>query len=111
VGQLKKSRRSADRFKRPVIGCLGLAFKADVDDLRESPSVGIVRQLLKENIGEIIISEPNLSRHDEFELLPHEQVIARSDIVLLLVNHKEFRNLKAADMKEKILIDTRGVIT
>lgn len=108
---IKKVRCSADKFKRPVIGCLGLAFKADIDDLRESPSVGIVRQLLKENVGEIIISEPNLSRHDEFELLPHEQVIARSDIVLLLVDHKEFRNLTAADMKEKILIDTRGVIT
>ena len=107
---IEKVRRSADKFKRPVIGCLGLAFKADVDDLRESPSVGIVRQLIKNNIGEVIISEPNLSRHDEFELLPHEEVIARSDIVLLLVDHKEFRNLKAADLKEKILIDTRGAI-
>jgi UDP-N-acetyl-D-mannosaminuronic acid dehydrogenase len=108
---IEKVRRSADKFKRPVIGCLGLAFKADVDDLRESPSVGIVRQLLKENIGEIIISEPNLSNHDEFELLPHEQVIAQSDIVLLLVDHKEFRNLKASDFKEKILIDTRGAVS
>jgi UDP-N-acetyl-D-mannosaminuronic acid dehydrogenase len=107
---IEKVRRSADKFKRPVIGCLGLAFKADVDDLRESPSVGIVHQLLKENVGEIIISEPNLSSHDEFELIPHEQVIARSDIVLLLVDHKEFRNLKATDFKEKILIDTRGAI-
>ncbi len=107
---IEKVRRSADKFKRPVIGCLGLAFKADVDDLRESPSVGIVRQLLKEDIGEVIIAEPNLSTHDEFELLPHEQVIARSDIVLLLVDHKEFRNLKAIDLKEKILIDTRGAI-
>lgn len=107
---MEKVKRSADKFKRPVIGCLGLAFKSDVDDLRESPSVGIVRQLLKENVGEIIISEPNLASHDEFELLPHEQVIARSDIVLLLVDHKEFRNLKATDFKEKILIDTRGAI-
>lgn len=107
---IEKVRRSADKFKRPVIGCLGLAFKADVDDLRESPSVGIVRQLLKEGVGEVIISEPNISSHDEFELLPHEEVIARSDIVLLLVDHKEFRNLKAADLKEKILIDTRGAI-
>lgn len=107
---LEKVRRSADKFKRPVIGCLGLAFKADVDDLRESPSVDIVRQILKDDVGEIIISEPNLSRHDEFELIPHEQLIARADIVLLLVDHKEFRNLKAADFKEKILIDTRGAI-
>ncbi len=41
---------------------------------------------------------------------PHEEVVAAADIVLLLVDHKEFRDLKAADLKEKILIDTRGVI-
>lgn len=107
---IEKVKNNADKFKRPVIGCLGLAFKADVDDLRESPSVGIVRQLLKDGVGEVLISEPTLLSHDEFELLPHEEVIARSDIVLLLVDHKQFRHLKAADLKEKILIDTRGVI-
>jgi len=108
---IEKVKHSADKFKHPVIGCLGLAFKADIDDLRESPSVEIVRQLIKEKFGEIIIAEPNLTRHDEFDLLPYEHVIARSDIVLLLVDHKEFRNLKATDFKEKILIDTRGTVS
>jgi len=42
--------------------------------------------------------------------LPYQEVIKRSDIVLLLVDHKPFKLLKAADLKEKILIDTRGVI-
>ena len=107
---IEKVKHSADKFKHPVIGCLGLAFKADVDDLRESPSVDIVRRLIMENVGEVIVSEPNLSTHDEFELLPHDDVISRSDIVLLLVDHKEFRSFKAADLKEKILIDTRGAI-
>jgi len=107
---VEKVRISANKFKHPVIGCLGLSFKADVDDLRESPSVDIVRKLIQANVGEILISEPTLSRHSEFNLLPYEEVVAKSDIVLLLVDHKQFRKLKAADLKEKILIDTRGVV-
>ena len=107
---VEKVRHSADKFKKPVIGCLGLAFKADIDDLRESPSVDIVRDLMKEELGEILVSEPNLASHSEFKLLPHEQVIAKSDIIVLLVDHKEFHNLKATDLKEKILIDTRGTV-
>jgi UDP-N-acetyl-D-mannosaminuronic acid dehydrogenase len=107
---IEKVRRSAEKFKHPVIGCLGLAFKADVDDLRESPAVDIVRKLLDENLGEVLIAEPNLKMHSEFTLAPYEAVVAASDIILLLVDHKEFRDLKAVDLKEKILIDTRGVI-
>ena len=107
---ISKVKASADKFKNPVIGCLGLSFKADVDDLRESPSVEIVHKLMKQNVGKILVSEPTLSKHPEFDLLPYEEVIAKSDIVLLLVDHKQFRALKAADLKEKILIDTRGII-
>ena len=103
-------RASADKFKKPVIGCLGLAFKADVDDLRESPAMDIVRRLSEEKVGEILVAEPNLSKHDEFDLLPYQEVVDRADIVLLLVDHREFRQLKAADLKEKLLIDTRGVV-
>jgi len=107
---IEKVRRSAEKFKHPVIGCLGLAFKADVDDLRESPAADIVRKLLVENLGEVLIAEPNLKLHSEFTLSPYEAVVAASDIILLLVDHKEFRDLKAVDLKEKILIDTRGII-
>lgn len=107
---IEKVKASANKFKRPVIGCLGLSFKADVDDLRESPSVEIVRALMQAEVGDILVSEPTLSKHKEFNLLPYEEVVAKSDIVLLLVDHKQFRKLKAADLKEKILIDTRGII-
>lgn len=107
---IAKIRRSAQRFKRPVIGCLGVSFKADVDDLRESPALSIVRALVAEEVGEILVAEPNLSKSDEFDLRPFAEVIQASDIVVLLVDHREFRELKATDFKEKLLIDTRGVI-
>jgi UDP-N-acetyl-D-mannosaminuronic acid dehydrogenase len=107
---VEKVRASARKFKHPVIGCLGLAFKADVDDLRESPALDIVRQIHQEQLGELIVAEPNITSHQEFELLPYQDVIKRADILLLLVDHKEFRGLKASDLKETVLIDTRGVI-
>lgn len=107
---ISKVKAAADKFKKPVIGCLGLSFKANVDDLRESPSLEIVRKLKQERVGELLVAEPNLIKHREFEILPYEEVVAKSDIVLLLVDHKQFRKLKAADLKEKILIDTRGIV-
>lgn len=107
---VEKVKISADRFKRPVIGCLGLAFKADVQDLRQSPAVEIVRRLQEQNIGEILVSEPTLSEHKEFHLLPWREVIERSDIVVVLVDHKQFRKIKGGELKEKIVIDTRGII-
>jgi UDP-N-acetyl-D-mannosaminuronic acid dehydrogenase len=93
-----------------VIGCLGLAFKADVDDLRESPAMDIVRHLQKENIGHLLICEPNLKSHSEFELTSLQNVIDEADIILLLVDHKPFKKITASDLKEKIVIDTRGII-
>jgi UDP-N-acetyl-D-mannosaminuronic acid dehydrogenase len=107
---IERVKRAADRFKNPVIGCLGLAFKADVDDLRESPALHIVKQLQQESVGQILVSEPNLQRHRDFDLMPYQQVVERADIVLVLVDHKQYKKLRAVDLKEKIVIDTRGVV-
>lgn len=107
---IEKVRQKASRFKMPTIACLGLAFKADVDDLRESPAVKIVQQIQQEALGEVVVCEPNIKAHPEFNLTSLDEALACADIVLLLVDHKQFRTLKASELKEKILIDTRGAV-
>jgi UDP-N-acetyl-D-mannosaminuronic acid dehydrogenase len=106
---LAKVRQKAERFRRPTIACLGLAFKANVDDLRESPALEIVHRLQAEDLGELLVVEPNLSSHPDFALVPAAEAVARADIVLLLVDHRPFRTIKPAALQEKVVIDTRGL--
>ena len=107
---ISKVKEKAERFKWPVIACLGLAFKADVDDLRESPSVEIVEKLKELNIGELRVCEPNIVKHASFELFGFEEAIEDADIILVLVDHQQFKTLSATKLSDKIVIDTRGII-
>jgi UDP-N-acetyl-D-mannosaminuronic acid dehydrogenase len=102
--------RQAEKFKAPKIACLGLSFKADIDDLRESPAVWITQELIRRNVGELLIVEPNVKAHPEFDLVSVDVAIQKADIVLVLVDHKQFKRLSPAFFREKILIDTRGCI-
>jgi UDP-N-acetyl-D-mannosaminuronic acid dehydrogenase len=100
----------AQRFKKPVIGCLGLAFKANIDDLRESPALDIVRQLQLLGVGEIMACEPNVhSDFDEFPLYDVSTVLKDADILVVLVDHDEFKGIRSDVLNEKVIIDTRGV--
>lgn len=105
----KKIKIKADKYKNPTIGCLGLAYKNDIDDMRESPSVAIVKMLKNQNIGKILVCEPNAVKHPEFDLSSLEDVLEKSDILVLLTNHSEFYQIDNEILKEKVLIDTRGV--
>jgi UDP-N-acetyl-D-mannosaminuronic acid dehydrogenase len=107
---IKKIVEKAEKFKKPTIACLGLAFKADLDDLRESPSVAIVKKLQALNIADVIVCEPNITSHSQFELSTLDNAIKTADIIVILVDHKEFKALTAAKLSEKIVIDTRGII-
>lgn len=94
-----------------VIGCLGLAYKADVDDLRESPSLEIVRELKSRGLAEVLACDPYVRAHafDEFPLHPLDDVLRRSQLLVLLTDHSQFRELPPEVLRSKRVIDTRGV--
>jgi UDP-N-acetyl-D-mannosaminuronic acid dehydrogenase len=108
---IEKVRAKAQRFKDPVIGCLGLAFKANIDDLRESPSMDIVEHLLKSGIGKVMACEPNVAKDKlPFPLYDLKEVLKEADILLLLVDHDEFKDIDPQIIKDKVVIDTKGVL-
>jgi UDP-N-acetyl-D-mannosaminuronic acid dehydrogenase len=108
---LDRVKAKAERFKHPVIGCLGLAFKANVDDLRESPALDITRRLMASGVGEVLPCEPLVNGDfKEFDLFSLEEVLPRADILVVLVDHDEFKGVDGELLKEKVVIDTRGIM-
>jgi UDP-N-acetyl-D-mannosaminuronic acid dehydrogenase len=101
----------ARQFAAPKIGCLGLTYKADVDDLRESPSLEIARDLRQQDIGEIMACDPYISseRFTEFPLYELADVLEQSHILVLLTDHRHFKHIPRRFLQEKVVVDTRGV--
>lgn len=96
------------------IACLGLAFKADIDDLRESPALAITLELARLFPGQIVAVEPNIDlppdilREAEIPLIEFADAM-KADVLLLLVDHKIFSKQVFDLGQEKRLLDTRGV--
>ncbi|GAO28533.1 UDP-N-acetyl-D-mannosamine dehydrogenase [Geofilum rubicundum] len=86
----------------PVIACMGLAFKPDIDDLRESPAKYIASRVIAEARGEVLICEPNIESHSSFTLSATHEAYEKADIVAWLVKHKAFTTVKVADDKEEL---------
>lgn len=110
---LEQVRERASRFRKPVIACLGLAFKADVDDLRESPALSIAVDLAHEYGEELIVCEPYIRElpkalFGKAKLEPAEDAIQKADIVVLLVDHRPFKRLSRRVLDQRVVIDTRG---
>lgn len=82
-----------DRPTKAKVACMGLAFKPDIDDLRESPALLITQSLVDEGI-DVLAVEPNIKSHDGLTLVNYQDAIREADIVVFLVAHKEFRGLK-----------------
>jgi len=109
-------RKAADRFKSPVIACLGLSFKADIDDLRESPAIEIVEILSESKVGQLLIVEPNIdvlpkSLEGKVEYTKLNNALDMADIVLLLVDHKQFLQIPPEKLQGRVIIDTRGILS
>ncbi|CAK4075149.1 UDP-N-acetyl-D-mannosamine dehydrogenase [Vibrio sp. 16] len=113
INQVEKA---ADEFKRPVIACLGLAFKADIDDLRESPALQIVEELAAKNIGQVLAVEPNVHAIPEklvnagVEQMALDAALERANIIVILVDHKQFKAADKTQFATKVVIDTRGIV-
>ena len=99
----------AERFERPCIACLGLTYKPNVGDLRESPALEIARALRRAAIGELRVVEPQLRHHEEFELWDVDAALDGADVAVLLVAHDCFKKIRPEELRETVLMDFCGI--
>lgn len=112
---IERVERAAKRFREPVIACLGLSFKADIDDLRESPALDIARELAEKFENQVLVVEPNVeSLPEELEgkvrLCELSQALGDADVIVILVDHAQFKRVDPVRLQTKVVIDTRGVL-
>ena len=93
--------------RQPTIACMGLAFKPNIDDLRESPAKYIASRILSEARAEVLVVEPNITTHATFRLVDCEQAYRQADIVVWLVRHRAFLSLPKRN--DKIEMDFCGI--
>lgn len=106
---INKIKAKADLQKTRKIVCLGLAFKPDIDDLRESPAIKVVDSLLDQGY-EVFCVEPNINDHNKYRLIDLQEAISQNDVIALLVKHKEFTlESVMSELKEKHVLDFCGM--
>ncbi|ARN77775.1 UDP-N-acetyl-D-mannosamine dehydrogenase [Nonlabens spongiae] len=94
--------------RQPSIAIMGLAFKPNIDDLRESPAKYIAQKVLQDSQDEeYFIVEPNIESHNVFKLTDYKTAFAKADIVVYLVAHNEFKSLPK--VTDKVVLDFCGV--
>ena len=97
-----------ERHRKPCVAMMGLAFKPNIDDLRESPAKYIVTKVMQScNNANILVVEPNISEHKVFKLTDYKEAYDRADIVVMLVAHDPFRTLPYSS--EKVILDFCGI--
>jgi UDP-N-acetyl-D-mannosaminuronic acid dehydrogenase len=98
-----------------TVACFGLAFKPDIDDLRESPALEIAHQISISHPGPVLIVEPHISmlpsvfQSTKTELIECEIAAERADVLVLLVDHKQFKQQRFIPSSSQMIVDTRGV--
>ena len=94
--------------RKPAVAMMGLAFKPNIDDLRESPSKTIVGKVMQMcNNGDIMVVEPNVQEHKTFKLTNYNEAFEKADIVVMLTAHNEFKTLPYDE--SKIILDFCGI--
>jgi len=93
--------------RKPVSAMMGLAFKPDIDDLRESPAKYIAQKVMQSEQNNFLVVEPNIGEHSVFKLTNYKEAYEKADIIVFLVAHKEFKTL--AYSEDKIILDFAGV--
>lgn len=91
-----------------TIACYGLAFKPDIDDLRESPALDITKAIADFHTGQLLAIEPNISSidHETIKLVTIDESLSKTDIHVMLVDHQQFKKIK---LIESFVIDTKGI--
>ncbi len=106
----------ARRIENPVVACLGLAFKPDIDDLRESPAMTVVNTLADMGVAELLAVEPNVRSRparlaDSVLFVDQDEALARADIVAILVRHNPFSRIAPETLKDKVVLDFVDALT
>jgi UDP-N-acetyl-D-mannosaminuronic acid dehydrogenase len=112
---VRKVKAAANRFREPKIACLGLSYKANIDDMRESPALHIVETLAAQEIGEILVVEPHvrelprtLKSFGGVRKVELPVALEEADVIVLLVNHRQFLRIDGQILDLKVVIDTQG---
>lgn len=94
--------------RKPTVAMMGLAFKPDIDDLRESPAKQIVSKVMQScNNADILVVEPNVKSHNVFKLTDYKEAYEKADIIVFLTAHKPFKTLPWSD--DKVILDFCGI--
>lgn len=94
--------------RKPTVAMMGLAFKPDIDDLRESPAKYIVTKVMQScNNADILVVEPNVKEHNVFKLTDFRTAYEQADVVVFLTAHTPFREL--AWREDKVVLDFCGI--
>jgi len=93
--------------RKPLVALMGLAFKPNIDDLRESPAKYIAQKVMQSEQNNFLVVEPNIESHSVFKLSEYRDAYHRADIVAFLVSHDEFKALEYR--KDAVILDFSGV--
>lgn len=105
---LESCQRFVEQNERePIVACMGLAFKPNIDDLRESPAKYIASRIVSESRADVLIVEPNITSHPSFHITDYKEAYQKADIIVWLVRHTPFVELPRDE--KKLELDFCGV--